>query len=134
VIFGLTIVSYSTYVMGSFGTLTSFFVMTVWMTVRGGGMAFCFMPITTAGMNAIPQHLVGRASALSNVIRQVAASFGCGNVYHYYAAPPGLPLGPTSRISKYGQQYLYAYSVGLSGIAISQNWAVAQAQGVGLGS
>ena len=34
------------------------------------------MPVTTAGMNAIPLQKGGRASALGNVIRQVAASFG----------------------------------------------------------
>jgi hypothetical protein len=27
-------------------------------------------------MNTVPQHLVGRASALSNVIRQIASAFG----------------------------------------------------------
>ncbi len=39
-------------------------------------MGFCFMPSTTAGMNTVPQHLVGRASALSNVVRQIASAFG----------------------------------------------------------
>ncbi|MXQ54057.1 hypothetical protein [Shimazuella alba] len=34
------------------------------------------MPISTAGMNAVPNHLVAQATALSNTIRQVAASFG----------------------------------------------------------
>ncbi len=39
-------------------------------------MGLAMMPSTTAGMNAVPQQLVGRASALSNVIRQVAGSLG----------------------------------------------------------
>jgi hypothetical protein len=34
------------------------------------------MPSSTAGMNAVPMHLIGRASALSNLVRQVANSLG----------------------------------------------------------
>lgn len=49
----------------------------IWVSViRGLGMGLAMMPSTTAGMNAVPAQLVGRASALSNVIRQVAGSLG----------------------------------------------------------
>jgi hypothetical protein len=39
-------------------------------------MGLSMMPVTTVGMNTVPPALIGRASALSNVIRQVASSFG----------------------------------------------------------
>lgn len=32
------------------------------------------MPVSTSGMNAVPNHLIGKASALSNTIRQIAGS------------------------------------------------------------
>jgi MFS family permease len=73
---GLAILVWTTYMMHTFDEITSFTVMTLWLTIRGLGMGFCFMPSTTAGMNTVPQHLVGRASALNNVIRQVASAFG----------------------------------------------------------
>lgn len=76
VIFGLAIVVWTTYMMGTFNANTSFAAMTIWFTLRGFGMGFCFMPVTTAGMNTVPLELVGRASALNNVIRQVASAFG----------------------------------------------------------
>jgi EmrB/QacA subfamily drug resistance transporter len=47
--------------------------------VRCIGIGLCMMPLSTAGMNAIAAddpRQVGNASALSNVIRQVASSFG----------------------------------------------------------
>ncbi len=45
------------------------------LTIRGIGIGLCMMPLTTAGMNAVPRHLVGRASSVSNVTRQVMGSF-----------------------------------------------------------
>jgi EmrB/QacA subfamily drug resistance transporter len=45
------------------------------LTVRGIGIGLSMMPLTTAGMNAVPRHLVGRASSVSNVTRQVMGSF-----------------------------------------------------------
>ncbi|HEX3010871.1 MAG TPA: DHA2 family efflux MFS transporter permease subunit [Syntrophomonadaceae bacterium] len=73
---GLVILVWTTYMMHTFNAFTSFAVMTLWLAIRGLGMGFCFMPSTTAGMNTVPQALVGRASALNNVIRQVASAFG----------------------------------------------------------
>ncbi len=46
------------------------------LILRGVGTALSMMPVATAGMNAVPQETVGRASSLMNVVRQVAASFG----------------------------------------------------------
>lgn len=73
---GLLIISFSTYMMTDFNASTLFIVMSFWLIIRGFGMGLCFMPVTTAGMNTVPQHLMGRASALSTVIRQVSAAFG----------------------------------------------------------
>lgn len=76
VISGLVLVTWTTYAMSGFNELTPFAAITMWLTIRGAGMGFSMMPVTTAGMNTVLPHQIGRASALSNVIRQVAASFG----------------------------------------------------------
>ncbi|MCX5779342.1 MAG: DHA2 family efflux MFS transporter permease subunit, partial [Firmicutes bacterium] len=76
VVFGLALVTWTTYAMKDFNAFTPFAAMTVWLTLRGAGMGFAMMPATTAGMNVVPPQLIGRASALSNVIRQVSSSFG----------------------------------------------------------
>lgn len=52
------------------------------LAVRSAGLGLCMMPLTTAGMNTVPVHLVGRASALTNTIRQIAASFGIALMTH----------------------------------------------------
>lgn len=49
----------------------------VWIMIfRSIGMGLSMMPLTTVGMNVVAKHLVGRASSLSNVCRQIFASFG----------------------------------------------------------
>lgn len=76
VIIGLAITTWTTYIMSGFNLVTPFAAITFWMAIRGAGMGLSMMPVTTAGMNTVPPHLVGKASALSNVVRQVSASFG----------------------------------------------------------
>lgn len=44
------------------------------LTIRGLGLGLAMMPINTAGMNAVPQNMVTRASALSNTIRQISGA------------------------------------------------------------
>jgi EmrB/QacA subfamily drug resistance transporter len=46
------------------------------LVIRGIGIGLCMMPLSTAGMSALPNRLIGRASSMSNVIRNVMASFG----------------------------------------------------------
>jgi len=46
------------------------------MMVRGIGMGMSMMPIQVAGMDSIPRALTGRATALTNTVRQVSGSLG----------------------------------------------------------
>jgi multidrug resistance protein len=55
---------------------TSMATITWWLVLRGVAMGICMMPIQTAALNEIPGPLVSRASSLSNLIRNVASSFG----------------------------------------------------------
>ncbi|HWQ76136.1 MAG TPA: DHA2 family efflux MFS transporter permease subunit [Syntrophomonas sp.] len=75
-IFGLAIFTLSTYLMHDFNLLTPLSTMVIILAIRGAAMGLVNMPASTAGMNTVPIHLVGRASAMSNVLRQVAGSFG----------------------------------------------------------
>jgi hypothetical protein len=47
-----------------------------WATLRGMVMAFANMPAQTAALSDVPNNLIGRASAISNIIRSVSGSFG----------------------------------------------------------
>ncbi len=43
---------------------------------RSVGMGIAMMPLSTAGMNDVPQHLISRGTALQNTMRNVAGSIG----------------------------------------------------------
>ena len=55
---------------------TPLIYITAIYTVRMFGITMVTMPVTTAGMNALPTHLINHGTAVNNTIRQVAASIG----------------------------------------------------------
>ncbi|NPV72632.1 MAG: DHA2 family efflux MFS transporter permease subunit [Pelotomaculum sp.] len=73
---GLFITAWGTWNLSKINLSTSNATIIFDTTIRSIGMGLAMMPITTAGMNEVPGNLIARASALNNVIRQVAASFG----------------------------------------------------------
>jgi hypothetical protein len=46
--------------------------------MRGAAMGLMMMPVTTVSMDTIPPHQISRASALSNVLRQLFGAFSTG--------------------------------------------------------
>lgn len=73
---GLTITTITTYDLHTITYDISFREMQWLLVERAFGLGMCMMPLTTAGMNTVPHFLIGRASALSNLVRQISASFG----------------------------------------------------------
>jgi MFS family permease len=70
---GLTILAIGTYELSLVNMSTSFHTITFYLVVRGIGLGLALTPVLNAGMSRIPSLLVGRASSLYNVLRQVAA-------------------------------------------------------------
>ena len=75
-IVGVAITTWTTYMMHTFNAVTPFWVMTVWMMLRGFGLGLCMQPIGAACLNAVPEALVGRASASFEVSNQIFSSLG----------------------------------------------------------
>ncbi|WP_129728922.1 DHA2 family efflux MFS transporter permease subunit [Ectobacillus funiculus] len=75
-IFGLLIMTYSTYEYTQLSMDTSYTYI-MWMyTLRSFGMAFLMMPIMTAGMNALKMSQISDGTAAQNTLRSVAGSVG----------------------------------------------------------
>ncbi|MYL35741.1 DHA2 family efflux MFS transporter permease subunit [Pontibacillus yanchengensis] len=81
---GLLILASATTGLGFIGLSTPYWVILALNAVRGMGLGFSNMPATTAGMNAIPEHLVAQGSAMNNVLRQIASSLGIVFFSVYY--------------------------------------------------
>jgi EmrB/QacA subfamily drug resistance transporter len=73
---GITLTAFCTWELQHLSAATSKEYIVWLMLIRAIGMGMCMMPITTAGMNTVSKQLIGRASSLNNVCRQVFASFG----------------------------------------------------------
>jgi EmrB/QacA subfamily drug resistance transporter len=76
VAFGLLLMAAMTFEFGTITLDTSLFTIIVWNTLRGISMGLSMMPSQTAAMADMPLNLVGRASAVTSIVRNVASSFG----------------------------------------------------------
>ena len=73
---GLTIVTISTFQFTVLTTTTSFTYLAVMHAIRMFGVAMVMMPVTTAGLNQLPERLIPHGTAMSNTMRQVSGSIG----------------------------------------------------------
>lgn len=74
--FGIVICSYTTYTMSLFNTDADFWTF-VWPRVTLGiGMGFTFIPLTTLTLSHIPKELMGQASSMYNLLRNLGGSVG----------------------------------------------------------
>ncbi|MGE5416066.1 MAG: DHA2 family efflux MFS transporter permease subunit [Acidobacteriota bacterium] len=124
---GLILVIWTGFVMSGFTESTAFSAITWWIVIRGLGMGFSMMSIATAGMNEVPVAMVGRASALSNVVRQVAASFGIAilttilqnrQVYHFANLAQSVNMSANEVLAIQGQLQSMATSLGIGAAGI----------------
>lgn len=83
---GLSVVTVTTYFLHTLTPETPARYLQYILVIRSVGLGLCMMPITTAGMNTVPKALVGQASALTNTVRQIAASFGIAYMTHILVA------------------------------------------------
>ncbi|GGH77691.1 EmrB/QacA subfamily drug resistance transporter [Pullulanibacillus pueri] len=73
---GLTIVTLSSFCFTFLDTETSFAYITVMYAIRMFGLSMVMMPVTTAGLNQLSQHLIPHGAAMVNTMQQVSASIG----------------------------------------------------------
>lgn len=75
-IIGLSIMSVTTIFFTNLTENTSLAYLTVVFAVRMIGISMVMMPSTTAGLNVLPIKLIPHGTAMTNTMRQVAASIG----------------------------------------------------------
>jgi EmrB/QacA subfamily drug resistance transporter len=78
VIPGLVLLAYATWLLVHLDLGTSDDFLRVVLLLRGTGMGLMMMPVMTVAMDTIPPAMIPRASALSNVLRQLFGAFATG--------------------------------------------------------
>ncbi|HSR12462.1 MAG TPA: DHA2 family efflux MFS transporter permease subunit, partial [Thermodesulfobacteriota bacterium] len=74
--FGITVGSYSIYLMSKFNLQADFEAIIIPRIVLGIGMGFLFIPLNTMAMSRIPREEMGNATGLFNLLRNLGGSFG----------------------------------------------------------
>jgi MFS family permease len=78
VIPGLLVLAFATWRLSGLDLNTSDNTIRATLFMRGLAMGMVMMPVTATSMDSIPRHLIPRATALQNVLRQLFAAFGTG--------------------------------------------------------
>lgn len=73
---GISLLTVGTIPFAFFTTHTSYVSIIVFYAIRFLGISMVMMPVTTAGMNALPNNLMSHGTAVNNTIRTVAGSIG----------------------------------------------------------
>ncbi len=75
-IIGLAIVSATTFMFTIMTTETTFAFIATVNAVRMFGVAMVMMPVTTAGLNTLPDKMMPHGTAMNNTMRQVSGAVG----------------------------------------------------------
>ncbi|SDH39100.1 drug resistance transporter, EmrB/QacA subfamily [Alteribacillus persepolensis] len=73
---GVAVMSVSTFAFIFVDNTTTIFFLMAAYTVRMFGFSMVMMPVTTAGLNEMPPKLIPHGTAMTNTMRQTAASVG----------------------------------------------------------
>ncbi len=75
-IVGMTIMTFTTLLFTNLTSETTLTYLMIAFAVRMFGVSMVMMPSTTAGLNVLPNNLISHGTAMTNTMRQVAASIG----------------------------------------------------------
>jgi EmrB/QacA subfamily drug resistance transporter len=76
ILFGVVLLAILTFTFRNLNLATATATILLWVSLRGAVSPFTNIPAQTAALAVVPKELVGRASALLNIIARVASSFG----------------------------------------------------------
>lgn len=71
---GMLLTGVSTLALGMLTPQASIATVFVLMMVRGAGLGLSYMPVTTAGLNALPEPMVTQGAAMNNISRRLVSS------------------------------------------------------------
>ncbi|WP_227396879.1 MDR family MFS transporter [Jeotgalibacillus aurantiacus] len=73
---GMSILTITTFMFTNLSAETTFMYLAVVNMFRMFGLSMVMMPVTTAGLNQLPNHLIPHGTAMNNTMRQVAGAVG----------------------------------------------------------
>ena len=76
VVTGVLLLAFTTFLFHNLSVVTATSTVVFWVMIRGVVMPLANMPAQTSSLAEIPDEMIGRASAMTNIIGRVASSLG----------------------------------------------------------
>ena len=73
---GAAVLTFVTFSLHRLDLGSSYGHLQLLLVIRGIGVSLCMMPVNATGMNSMPKQVAGEASAIINIVRNIAASMG----------------------------------------------------------
>ncbi|MEK5503207.1 MDR family MFS transporter [Bacillus sp. FSL M8-0168] len=117
---GLTAIFITTLLLSHLSEKTPFAYLSIVYAFRMVGMGMVLMPVTTAGLNQLPRHLIPHGTAMNNTLRQMSGSIGTAILITIMTQRAlSDPAGPgTETAMIHGVNLAFMTAAGLSGIGL----------------
>jgi MFS family permease len=129
-VIGLTITVITTWLFSRLTLDTTYGHILLLYILRMFGMSFLMMTIMTAGLNQLPRHLASHGTAMSNTMRQVAASLGTAFLVTVMTTRTTLHLGNYSNVVTSADPFI-SEQFGNMGRALSSLAGIPEQAGTG---
>ncbi|HLR64853.1 MAG TPA: MDR family MFS transporter [Pseudogracilibacillus sp.] len=116
---GLTIVLLTSIPFARLTEDTTLTYLTITFAIRMVGLSMITMPATTAGLNVLENRLIPHGTAMTNTMRQVAASIGTATLITIMTLSAKAPTGPNDHQALiHGVNVTFYVSMGLAAFAL----------------
>jgi len=118
-IIGFFILTVTTFMFSNLSSDTSFAYLATVNTFRMISISMVMMPVTTAGLNVLPMHLIPHGSAMNNTFRQMAGAIGTALLVTIMAMAAKPSLGVEGMIYGVNVSFFVAGVISLIGFILS---------------
>jgi len=133
IIFGLATMGYSMFMMAHYNLQIGFWDAAIPRIVMGIGLAFLFVPLSTATFAFVPRDQMGNATGLYNLMRNLGGSFGIAGINTMLAQRAQFHQARlVENVSSYDPGFVQVLSQTVARyVQLGQNQWIAQQQAVG---
>ncbi|SIS40069.1 DHA2 family efflux MFS transporter permease subunit [Salimicrobium flavidum] len=133
VIPGLGLLTITNFMFTFLTVETTFSYLTIVNAVRMFGIAMVMMPVTTAGLNQLPDRLMPHGTAMNNTMRQIAGAVGTGLLVSVMSSGAIPGEGAAGMVEGVNTSFVVAAAISLVGFILAffikgKRKAVASAQ------
>ncbi|MDA1476394.1 MDR family MFS transporter [Bacillus changyiensis] len=127
---GLTAIFITTLLLSQLSQSTPFAYLSIVYAIRMIGMGMVLMPVTTAGLNQLPRHLIPHGTAMNNTMRQMAGSIGTAILITIMTQRALTdPAGPRSETAMiHGVNLAFMAAAGLAGLGLILSFFIKRKQ------